>query len=277
MTGLLIDIDGVMYEGSHAVHGAAEAVSFLRQHKIPYLFLTNTSSKPVSLIVAKLRLMGVDVHASEILTPAVAACNWIRKKGCEPVALLVPEDTIQDFKDISLLAPSLEAGAKAVVIGDMGDEWDYQKLNRAFRLLMDGDRLDPPLLISLGLTRYFKASSGMNLDVAPFAKALEHAVGIESVVLGKPALEFFHQAADMLKLPASDLIMIGDDILSDIQGAQNSSMRGILVKTGKFREEDLNSPVKPDAVLGSVAELPEWLRKQRIVEKIPSVFFKSTA
>ena len=277
MTGILIDIDGVMYEGNHAVRGAAETVSFLRQQKIPYLFLTNTSSKPVSLIVEKLRLMGIEVHASEILTPAVAASNWIRSKGLQPVALLVPEATIQDFKDITLLPPSLESGAKAVVIGDLGDEWDYQKLNRAFRLLLNGDRLNPPVLISLGLTRYFKAPGGMNLDVAPFTKALEHATGFESVVLGKPALEFFHQAADMLNLPASELIMVGDDILSDIQGAQDTNMRGILVKTGKFREDDMDSPVKPDAVLGSIAELPQWLRKKRIVEKVPSMFFKSTA
>lgn len=277
MTGILIDIDGVMYEGNHAVRGAAETVNFLRQHQIPYLFLTNTSSKPVSLIVEKLRLMGIDVHASEVLTPAVAASNWIRDKGCQPVALFVPQATIQDFKDISLLPPSLESGAKSVVVGDLGDEWDYQKLNRAFRLLLNGDRLEPPVLISLGMTRYFKAPGGMNLDVAPFTKALEHATGFESVVLGKPALEFFNQAAAMLEVPAENLIMIGDDILGDIQGAQNASMRGILVKTGKFRADDLDSPIKPDAVLGSIAELPQWLRKQRIVKKIPSVFFKSTA
>lgn len=277
MTGILIDIDGVMYEGSHAVRGAAETVSFLRQHDIPYLFLTNTSSKPRSLIVQKLRLMGIEVDASEILTPAVAASKWIRDKGCQPVALLVPEDTIEDFKDISLLPTHLESGAKAVVLGDLGDEWDYQILNRAFRLLLNGDSQNPPILISLGLTRYFKSPSGMNLDVAPFTKALEHATGFESVVMGKPALEFFHQAADMMKLEPSDLIMIGDDILSDVHAAQHANIRGVLVKTGKFREEDLVMSVKPDAILGSIAELPEWLRKQRIVKRIPAISLKSIA
>jgi ribonucleotide monophosphatase NagD (HAD superfamily) len=52
--------------------------------------------------------------------------------------------------------------------------------------------------------------------------------------------------------------MIGDDIVGDIDAAQSYGIRGIQVKTGKFRSADLNGSIKPFAVLDSIADLPAW-------------------
>jgi ribonucleotide monophosphatase NagD (HAD superfamily) len=118
---------------------------------------------------------------------------------------------------------------------------------------------DPaPELVALGMTRYWRADDGLRLDVAPFVKALEHAGGAEAVVLGKPAAPFFRTALELLGLPAGKVALLGDDIVSDVEAAQKLGLYGTLVRTGKFRPSDLERPGAPDAVLESIAELPEW-------------------
>lgn len=261
MQGFLIDLDGVVYEGDRVVPGAAEAIAFLHENHLPHLFLTNTTSVPVRVIWQKLRFLGIDVQLRSIITPVIAAREWIRRNGREPVAAFVPPPTRVDFEGLRLLPQDVETGARAVVIGDLGDQWDYRKLNRAFRLLENGG--SDTSLVALGMTRFCKAEDGrLRLDVAPFVKALEHSSQVLPVVMGKPAADFFQQAADRLSLSMSELIMIGDDIQSDVHGAQRCGMRGVLVKTGKFRDQDLQQDTRPDAVLRSLAELPTWIRQQ---------------
>jgi len=153
------------------------------------------------------------------------------------------------------LPSSREDGAAALVLGDLGKGWDFPTLNRAFRLLM----ADPsPPLIALGMTRYWRAPDGLRLDVAPFVKALEHAAGVEAVVLGKPAPGFFGEALALVGAGAGNVLMIGDDIVTDVGGAQQAGMAGMLVRTGKYRPADLAGDIRPDAVLDSIADLPGW-------------------
>jgi phospholysine phosphohistidine inorganic pyrophosphate phosphatase len=119
--------------------------------------------------------------------------------------------------------------------------------------------LDPqPVLIALGMTRYWRGADGLRLDVAPFIKALEHAASCEAVVVGKPAAVFFQSSLELLKCDAKQAFMIGDDIAGDIDAAQRCDIRGIQVRTGKFRDADLNVGIKPFAVLDSIADLPAW-------------------
>ena len=270
MTGVLIDIDGVIYEGDRVIPGAASSIQFLQQNQIPHLFLTNTTSKPVAAILDKLKLLGINTSARQVLTPAIAARSWIRAQHCEPAALFVPAQTLVDFQDINQLSEQLDSHAGSVVVGDLGEDWTYPILNRAFRLLIQHDD-NPPHLIALGMTKYFKSATGLNLDVAPFVKALEYASGVSPIVLGKPAADFFQQAANMLEIPMRELIMVGDDIMGDIHGAQRCDITALLVKTGKFRVSDLSHQVKPDDILESIAELPEWLRDRKLPNKdLPS-------
>jgi HAD superfamily hydrolase (TIGR01458 family) len=118
-----------------------------------------------------------------------------------------------------------------------------------------------PILIALGMSRYAQGDTGLVLDVAPFIKALEYAADCEAVVMGKPAKAFFEAALRVLGTKTTETVMIGDDIHSDVAGAQAAGLTGILVRTGKFRTADLDGAVRPDAVLGSVADLPEWWDK----------------
>ena len=71
-------------------------------------------------------------------------------------------------------------------------------------------------------------------------------------------LKHFESALGLLNAEANNAIMIGDDIVGDIEGAQKAGIPAILVKTGKYREQDLSGDIKPDVVLDSIANLPTW-------------------
>ncbi|WES63278.1 TIGR01458 family HAD-type hydrolase [Microbacter sp. GSS18] len=255
MAGVLLDLDGVLYVGDEAVPGAADAVAWLAAEGIPHRYLTNTTSRPRSAIVEKLRRLGIDADAAEILTPAVAASDWLRERGIRTPALFVPEATAAEFAGLDVPEPDAEAGAGAVVVGDLGPAWDFATLNRAFRLLMS----DPETpLIALGLTRYWRAEDGLRMDAGGFVRALEYATGRDAVVLGKPDARFYGAAVAALGVDPGAAVMVGDDVRTDVGGAQDAGLTGVLVRTGKFSPADLDGAVTPDAVIDSIAELPGW-------------------
>ena len=252
---ILFDMDGVLYNSDTPIPGAAEALAWLRAQAIPHLFVTNTTSRSRSVLVEKLARFGIPAVPSQILTPCVAASAWLRERDARRVAVFVPPKTRCEFDGIDCLPDDAESGADHVVIGDLGERWDFRALNRAFRLLHHNPEAT---FLALGMTRFWQAQDGVALDVAPFVAALSHATGREPVVFGKPTAHFFHAAAGQLGLPASQILMVGDDVVTDIGGAQLAGLRGVLVKTGKFRPSDLEAEVKPDWVLDSVADLPEF-------------------
>lgn len=254
--GVLLDLDGVLYVGDAAVPGAAEAVASLQRDGVPHCFVTNTTSRPRRAVVDKLARFGLTVDEEDVLTPVVVAVQWLRAQGVTRPALFVPAATAAEFAALDPLPADAEEGAGAVVVGDLGEAWDFATLNRAFRLLMAGP--DVPL-VALGTTRYWRAPDGLRLDAGAYVRALEYATGRDAVVLGKPNPAFYATAVEALGLSPGEVVMVGDDVRGDVEGAQRAGLTGVLVRTGKFTPADLQGPVRPDAVLDSVADLPAWL------------------
>jgi HAD superfamily hydrolase (TIGR01458 family) len=260
MRGALIDLDGVIWEADQAVPGAPGTVAWLAAERVPYLFVTNTTSRPRRCIVDKLSALGVSANIEQILTPPVAAGKWLARHCDGPAVLIVPETTREDFKGIQTVDLQGADDVGAVVIGDIGETWTYPLMNEIFRLLM---RDPAPPLIALGMTRYWRADDGLRLDVAPFVKAFEHAAGCEAIVLGKPSPDFFAIALGQIGCAAAETLMIGDDLVGDVQGAQAVGLHGMLVRTGKYRPQDMDADIEPDATLDSIADLPGWWANDR--------------
>lgn len=256
---LLIDLDGVLYQGDKLIDGAVDVIEWINAERIRHRYVTNTTSRSRVKLLEKLVQLGIKVRLEHIFTPIIAALQWLNDHQVINAAFFVSNDALSDFSEIGQLDSTAESGADAVVIGDLGEEWDYSLLNRAFRLLMDEPR---PVLIALGLTRYWRAVDGLRLDVAPFIKALECAASCQAKVIGKPSIDFFQLALKSFGEIPQAAIMIGDDIVGDIQGAQKAGIKSILVKTGKYREQDLRTGIRPDMVLGSIEGLPEWWKSK---------------
>jgi phospholysine phosphohistidine inorganic pyrophosphate phosphatase len=259
LQAILFDLDGVFYVGDRLIDGAVDTLRWCDDNAIPYLFITNTTSRPPQAIVDKLQGFGIATAVAHILSPPVAAVQWLREQGLQRVALYVAAQTRTAFAEFQLVEAEAEA-VEAVVVGDLGEGWRFEVLNRAFRQLMQAPS---PVLIALGMTRYWRAPDGLRLDAGPYVTALQYATGASPVVVGKPAPVFFQAALHLLGVEAGATLMIGDDIKGDIGGAQAAGIKGLLVRTGKFQPSDLKSAIKPHAVVDSIADLPTWWAAQR--------------
>lgn len=256
MSAVLFDLDGVLYQGNKAIEGAADAINWFYKNNIPHLFLTNTTSKPRAELVEKLSDFGIKSNLEDFLTPPVAANQWLQKNNLNTIALYVPDCTKEEFSGFTLVTDE-NVKVDAVVIGDLGEQWTFMTMNTIFRLLINNPQAK---LIALGMTRYWRTTSGLQLDVGPMIKAFEYATDRTAIVTGKPAKTFFHAAVGLLN-NQQNIVMIGDDIRSDIKASQQAGLKAIQVKTGKFTDADLKTGITPDAILDSIASLPVWWEK----------------
>lgn len=246
MTGLLLDLDGTLYVGDFPLPGAVEAIQAIVERGIPRRYLTNTTRLSRRGIAELLGRMGFPIGEEEIFTAPLAAVGWLESRGIRRVALYVPEAAREDFAGLEVVTDAPEA----VVVGDLGEGWTFDRLNGAFRHLLGG-----AALVALQKNRYWRREDGLTLDAGPFVSALEYASGREAVVVGKPSTEFFRLAAERLGTRPEQVTVIGDDVEADVAGAQAAGMRGVLVRTGKYRPDVLaRSGVRPDQVADSLAE-----------------------
>jgi HAD superfamily hydrolase (TIGR01458 family) len=248
---LLIDLDGVMYVDEEPIAGAAEALRRLRARDLALRFVTNTTARSRGRTLEKLARLRFGVESRELITPAALAVQHCRESGHERVALIMNDEVKQDFSELQETADR----ADAVIIGDLGSAFGYNVLNHAFRQVMDGAEL-----IALQKNRFWMRADGLSLDVGPFVAAIEFASAREAYVVGKPARGFFDQVLASAGVDASASAMVGDDIESDIGGALQAGLAGILVRTGKYREDRVRkSRIEPTRVVDSIADVPPLL------------------
>lgn len=247
LRGLFLDLSGVLYEGSQPLPGAVDAVRQLQQSSLQLRFVTNTSRKNRQQILADLAAMGFAIEPEQLFTAPAAAASWVREHKRNPF-LLVHPDIRCEFD------PTSEAEPDVVVIGDAENDLNYQQLDIAFRLLMEGAPL-----IAIGDNRYFKAEGKLHLDAGPFVRALEYAAGVKAIVTGKPSVAFFQQVLSDTGLHTGDVMMVGDDVFGDIEGALKAGLQACLVKTGKYRIADEKRITGKFSVHHSLAHLVEAL------------------
>lgn len=250
---LLLDLDGTLYGEGAAIPGAPEAIVALRRRGIPLRFVTNTTRRSRRLLAERLASYGLAARPEEIITAVMAAVEMLRARGVRRVAPLVAEATREDLAGFDLAAPDPEV----VLVGDLGERWDFATLNRAFRHLMDGAGL-----VALQRDRYWQTEDGLALDAGPFVAALEYATGTTAEIAGKPSAAFFGAALATLRAEGitgpEGVVMVGDDPWGDIEGAHGAGLAAWLVRTGKFREAVYaRSGIVADRVIASVAELPD--------------------
>jgi len=249
---LLLDLDGTLYTDAGAIPGAVEALAELRRRGVPLRFVTNTTRRSRRLLAERLAGYGFAAEPAEIITAVMSGVALLTERGWTHVAAFVAPETLEDFAAFDLASPRPEA----VVVGDLGDLWSFGRLNRAFLHLMDG-----AALIALQRDRYWLRGDGLALDAGPFVAALEYATGQTATVCGKPSAGFYRTALASLggrarERPA-DVVMVGDDLWGDVEGAQRAGLTAWMVRTGKFREEVVaGSDIRPNRIISSVAELP---------------------
>jgi HAD superfamily hydrolase (TIGR01458 family) len=253
--GVLLDIDGVLAVSWEPIPGAVDALAWLRGRGTPFRLITNTTTHTRENLASTLRSAGFEVDASEIVTAVVATASYLRANHPGARVLVISDgDALGDFEDVDVV--DLDEEADVVVIGGASDAFTYHAMNRAFDHVMGG-----AALVGMHRNLYWRTTAGLQLDGGAYLAGLEEAAGVRATICGKPSGSYFQAALDRVAVPASSVVMVGDDIVNDVEGAMAAGMKGVLVRTGKFLPTDLERG-RPDFVLDSIADLPAWLQAQ---------------
>jgi phospholysine phosphohistidine inorganic pyrophosphate phosphatase len=247
--GLLLDLDGTVYEDDRPVPGAADAIARLRERGVPIRFVTNTTRASRSTIAGWLARAGVTAEDDDIFTPSRTAATWLQAQALRRVALALPGEAFSDFLGLEIVREAPEA----VVVGDLGSGWTFDVMNQVFRWVLDG-----AALVALHRNRYWKTGGQLVLDVGAFVAAFEYATGKEATLAGKPSRAMFEAAARDMELDLDDVAMVGDDVQTDVAGSRALGIPAILVRTGKFDAAAIEATTsEPTLVIDSVAALPD--------------------
>ena len=262
MTGLLLDIDGVLVTSWRPLPGAVEALDALERQGVPRMFLTNTTSKSRHQIADALTDCGLRVGADEILTAARLTAEflvaeypdrrvWVLNKG--PVA--------EDMTGVQIV-DGPDADPEVIVLGGAGSVFTHDAMSRVLQMMLDGV---PVVAMHRSMT--WSTDEGIKIDTGVYLEGLEKAAGQSIRAIGKPSPIGFRSAVEMLGMEPTSVVMVGDDLHNDVLGAQASALQGVLVRTGKFRAEELDTiladefgPV-PDHVVDSIADLPDLVSR----------------
>jgi HAD superfamily hydrolase (TIGR01458 family) len=254
--GLLLDIDGVLSVSWEPIDGSIGAMHAFDAAGVPVCLITNTTTHTRAALAETLRSAGFDVRPEQIVTAVTATANHLRSSLAGATAFVLSDgDARADMEGVTLATTPEKADA--IVLGGASDDFTYDLINRCFRRLMDG-----AALIAMHRNMYWKTAEGFELDAGAFVTGLESASGVEAVVCGKPSSAFFGAGLEVLGVPAARAAMVGDDIVNDVEGARAAGLTGILVRTGKYREGDLERGTS-DAIVDSLADVPAWLELGR--------------
>jgi HAD superfamily hydrolase (TIGR01458 family) len=250
---LCLDVDGTLTDGvcGPALPGAVDAVRALRA-KMPVRLVTNTTSVPhVELARFLMKEELLDVPES-LWTPAAVARIQLPSRDHDYGILIAdpwqrPE--YEWFRD--------DPGGPAVVLATEAHQWRLGDLQAAFRLILDG-----AAFYTLTQNRYFRKGELMVTDVGSVAALFAYATRRDAENLGKPSRLLFESVARQAGSSLAEMVMVGDDAEFDVAAAIALGLKGVLVKTGKYRKGDERRMLPaPTTTLDSVQDLPRWLAK----------------
>jgi len=244
---LLIDLEGVLYSDDKLISGSDKVLQDLRKKGLKLRFLTNTTTIPRNKILNKLTNYGFDIEEEEIFTPVTATKKFLEEKNIKEVFLVTSKELLSEFNNYELT----NKNPKAIIMGDIYKEFNWDILDKIFKLIHKHDSH----LISLHQNKYCIRENEISLDLGPFVKAIEYASNKNAVLMGKPNINFFDLVIKDLDAQHENIVMIGDDIKSDIEGGYQAGLKTIQVKTGKYQSSDDKNSLQPDARIKNINEV----------------------
>jgi HAD superfamily hydrolase (TIGR01458 family) len=250
ITPVLIDFDGVLRLGEKPAPDAGKFLHYLTDRKIPSYIISNSTLRTGDEILAY--LSGNNINCGvPAMTAVDATLHYVKEHYSKVSVHCIPsiKKLFKDFID--------DENPEAVVIGDIGDNWNYNLMNEIFRKVKAG-----AAIIAMHHNRFWYPREGeLSLDAGAFIKAIEYGAEIKSILIGKPSPLYFRTALNLLGFSADDeFFMIGDDLENDVFAAQKIGGKGVLIYTGKTGFPLTgNQNLKPDLDINSLTEMMQIL------------------
>lgn len=262
MPGFLIDLDGVIYEGLKPIPHAAHFIQTLQQKRIPFLFLTNNSSRTPETVCDHLQAIGIKAMPDNVVTSAQVTTQYIRTNGeGKRIYPIGGEGLSQSLKDegFELVLSDDDKTADFVVQG-LDKQFTYEKMAKAVRHILNG-----ATFISTNTDRLLPAENEFLPGSGSITAAIQNAVQVEPIVIGKPSPIMMQYALEKMGLPKEDVWMVGDNIDTDIAGGVAVKCRTALVLTGVANRNNLDAwvaraGISPEVVVDDLNHLLDHLK-----------------
>lgn len=256
---LIFDLDGTLYVDGVVIPEAVTTIDQLREQGYILRFMTNTSTKTQQQLLNQLTDMGFNLALEELISAPEAARLYLRKRQqdkSEPIRIwpVVNDAIVIDFNEFTFD----EQQPDFIVLGDIGRDWTLALVNQIFNALQQG-----AILLALHKNKFWQLHDGLHVDIGMFVSGFEYVTGKPAQIIGKPAIGFFDQVLASAHCLPSQALIVGDDIDSDIGGAQQLGIHAVLVETGKYRQSyTQHSAIHPNAILPSIIDLPAYLKRR---------------
>ena len=244
--GVLFDIDGVLEFQGKAYPGAVELVAALRQKGTSIRILTNSTLKSRKACAARLNQLGFYVREDEVITASWATARYLENLNPKSCWVMLKGKGLDEFRNVRLNSENPEY----IVLGDYREGFNFENMNKALKFLLEG----AGLIVMIPEKVDHSLGRG-ELTVGAYGKMLEDAAGISAIYIGKPETYMFDLALSELAVDPARVVMIGDRVATDVLGARRAGIKSVLVKTGEFKESDLEGDELPDFIMESVREI----------------------
>lgn len=235
----------------------------LIEHGYKVCLVTNECTTAKRLLAKKLNGFGYScITPDHIVSPAPVACRYIKEQKLMP-HLHVWDGVLEDFAPCLIETDNQPATQpNCIVVGDVMSKISRDYMDRSLEVMLNCPKT--PQIISLGAGRYYKDAGRLRMDTGAYVAAFEFCLGVKAINFGKPTDAFFKEALSVVGGKLEETIMIGDDVVSDVGGAQKCGMRGFLVRTGKYKKSDeTDRGVTADYVFDNLSQAVEAIIKQK--------------
>ncbi|MBN1147347.1 MAG: HAD-IIA family hydrolase [Anaerolineales bacterium] len=244
--GAIFDIDGVLEFQDQVMQGALETLAWLRKRQVRLRFLSNSTLKSRAAAAERLRQRGFQVFDGEMVTASYATAHYLRSLQPMTCWVMLDGSGLDEFAEFEQNTENPDY----VVIGDFRNHFNFQNMNKALRLLNNGASLIGMIPEILDLSQ-----GGLELNVGAWVRMLEDALGKPATYIGKPHPYGFELSLASIGLPRQQVVMVGDQVDTDIKGAQAVGLKTILLTTGEYALHHMDGAVQADHVFGSIEEI----------------------
>lgn len=251
---IFFDLDGVLYIGNEPIPGAGDTILSLRSEGYCLRFITNTTTKLPAQILKDLSEMDIWVNEAELFTPLNSSLDYMLDKNYKTYFPVINNNLLDFYSGFE----KNEDSPECVLIGDIGNNWSYELMNKIFNFVLSGADL-----LALHKGKFYKTNEGNVIDIGAFVTGIEYATNIRAKIFGKPDKNFFDAVVRSTGVLPENILMVGDDIDNDIKGAMDSGLKAVLTKTGKYDEKFVSShDTKPDFIIENINVLKKILKEK---------------
>lgn len=262
--GYLFDLDGTIYKGTTLCEGAAKGIEFLEEHKIPYMFVTNNSTKTPIEFSQFLASLGLQVHADRILTSAVGMGYYMKDKGYTRAYVIGESGLHRSLRDLDIhicntdcTVSTIETCSVDVVVVGLQRNVTYEELQIAALLVQKGAKL-----LGTNSDKRYPTEIGTIPGAGTLLNVVADASGVKPIVIGKPEHHLISIAEHIMSIGASELCMIGDNYDTDIMFGMNHGLSTYMVLGGVSTFEDVKEHYVPNRIFNTLTDIFNYIEEQ---------------